>query len=137
MNENVEKALSIFEQIKQKNFDRVKDYAEKILKTKERKEKNSYEDYIKGLKVKAAKYSDLMNDRRYVGVEFLVETKKNLQDILQRVCLESTTYEGQSLETARISAEIRIIELLITKPEMIIDKWVAEKEKLDKRDKNG
>ena len=129
------KAMNIFEQIKQDNLERLERYREKVFYSKERKEKRNYENYIFDLKQKASKYSELIQDSRYIGVEFLMEMKSNLEKLLQRLCMESQIYEEQVLMTTRIAAKIDIIEKIINDPKKIIEEWENMKKEVDNNEK--
>lgn len=129
MTENTEKAKDIFQQIRDSAQERADNLKELIFKNKERKEKKQRNEYLENLKVLAEECRSLFSDVRYPQMQkFLSESKKNLIDNLIRINTNSKIKEEQILLSARIAAQIELLELLLNRPSKIVDEFEKVKE---------
>jgi len=129
MTENIEKAKDIFQQIRDSAQERADNLKELIFKNKERKEKKQRNEYLENLKTSAEECRSLFSDGRYPQMQkFLSESKKNLIDNLIRINTNSKAKEEQTLLSARIAAQIELLELLLNRPSKIVDEFEKVKE---------
>ena len=95
---------------------------DKIAETKKAQEwERARDDSWEKLSNEAAQYSLLMTDPRYFRVrDYLEELVRILQKNLAWVCSTAKTKDEMILLSARISAQIELLEGLMSRPEQIV-----------------
>ena len=73
------------------------------------------------LEQKVAEFETLFKDKRYVKYsEFVSSLKSELYSAMQTIALNSTNKDEMVLSLARISAQLELLEYLVTTPRLIV-----------------